>query len=80
VTVSREFLDEFLAARQEIASEIVDVMEAVESAVRYALALQLVQQIDRHLQTGTCHYYDTQGRLLTTLDEVVNAILSNTLQ
>jgi hypothetical protein len=80
VTVSREFLDEFLAARQEIASEIVDVMEAVESAARYTLALQLVQQIDRHLQNGTCHYRDTQGRLLTTLDEVVNAILSNTLQ
>jgi hypothetical protein len=53
---------------------------ANEGEACYAAALRLVQGIDRHLQAGTRHYYDTQGRLLTTLDQVVNAILSNTLQ
>ncbi len=53
---------------------------ANEQGVCYALALRLVGEIDTHLRRGTRHYYDSQGRLLTTLDEVVNAILSNTLQ
>jgi hypothetical protein len=53
---------------------------ASERDVSYAAALRLVEQIDSHLGAGTRHYYDTQGRLLTTLDGVVEAILSNTLQ
>ncbi len=50
-----------------------------DADVRYAAALKLVQVIDRNLQNGTRHYYDTQGRLLTTLDEVIHAALSDTL-
>jgi hypothetical protein len=48
--------------------------------VSYAAALRLVEQIDSHLCAGTRHYYDTQGRLLTTLDGVVEAILTDTLK
>jgi hypothetical protein len=53
---------------------------ASEQGACYAAALHLVREIDAHLRVGTCHYYDTQGRLLTTLDQVVNAILTNALQ
>jgi hypothetical protein len=60
--------------------QVVRIDAETLASIRYALALHLVAGIDRHLQNGTCHYYNTQGRLLTTLDEVVNAILSNTLQ
>ena len=46
---------------------------------RYAAALRLVQAIDRDLQKGTRHYYDGAGRLLLSLDEVVQAILHDNL-
>ena len=46
---------------------------------RYAAALRLVQAIDRDLQKGTRHYYDATGRLLVSLDEVVQAILNDNL-
>lgn len=47
---------------------------------RYALACQLIGEIDAHLQAGTRHYHDAQGKRLTHLGEVVEAILTNTLQ
>ena len=50
-----------------------------DADARYAAALQLVQVIDHNLQKGTHHYYDTQGRLLNTLDEVVHALLTDSL-
>jgi len=46
---------------------------------RYVAALKLVQVIDHNLRNGTQHYYDTQGKLLRTLDEVINAVLSDSL-
>jgi hypothetical protein len=46
---------------------------------RYAAALRLVQAIDHDLQKGTRHYYDATGRLLVSLDEVVQAILNDNL-
>jgi hypothetical protein len=46
---------------------------------RYAAALELVCAIDEHLQERTRHYRDTQGRLLLSLDEVVQAILTDNL-
>ena len=46
---------------------------------RYAAALKLVQMIDRDLQKGTRHYYDTRGQLLSTLDEVIQAMLTDNL-
>ncbi len=52
---------------------------ANEADARYAAALKLVQVIDHNLRNGTQHYYDTQGKLLRTLDEVINAVLSDSL-
>jgi hypothetical protein len=69
-----------LANREGDGCQVVRIDTDTWASIRYALALHLVAGIDRHLQAGTCHYYDTQGRLLATLDQVVNAILSNTLQ
>lgn len=50
-----------------------------DADARYAAALRLVQAIDHNLRNGTQHYYDTQGRLLQTLDEVIHAMLSDSL-
>ena len=50
-----------------------------DADARYALALKLVCTIDRNLQNGTHHYYDIQGRLLSTLDEVIHAMLTDSL-
>lgn len=50
-----------------------------DADARYAAALKLVQVIDHNLRNGTQHYYDTQGRLLHTLDEVINAMLTDSL-
>ena len=50
-----------------------------DADARYAEALKLVQAIDDNLRNGTQHYYDTQGRLLRTLDEVINAMLTDSL-
>ena len=50
-----------------------------DADARYAAALKLVEAIDYNLRNGTEHYYDTQGRLLRSLDEVINAALTDTL-
>jgi hypothetical protein len=50
-----------------------------DADARYAAALKLVQAIDHNLRNGTHHYYDTQGRLLSTLDEVIHAVLNDNL-
>jgi hypothetical protein len=54
-------------------------IQADDEDARYAAALRLVQAIDRDLQRGTRHYYDGTGKLLLSLDEVVQAILNDTL-
>ncbi len=50
-----------------------------DADARYTAALKLVQVIDHNLRNGTQHYYDTQGKLLCSLDEVINAMLTNSL-
>jgi hypothetical protein len=45
----------------------------------YAAAMQLVARIDDDLTRGVGHYRTKTGALLQTLDEVVHAILSDTL-
>jgi hypothetical protein len=49
------------------------------SEVKYELALTLVKAIDTHLKQGSRHYRNRSGRLLQSLDEVVNAILMGDL-
>ncbi|MCL4295740.1 MAG: hypothetical protein KJ077_08435 [Anaerolineae bacterium] len=45
----------------------------------YEAALKLVARIDEELRQGIRHYRNRAGELLTTLDEVVRAILGNDL-
>ncbi|RME70882.1 MAG: hypothetical protein D6784_15925 [Chloroflexi bacterium] len=52
---------------------------ASEREAAYYAALELVAQIDEALTRGTRHYRNKAGELLTTLDQVVHAILNNDL-
>jgi hypothetical protein len=63
------------------------LMEAVDKATvaagkdaAYHAALRLVRRIDSDLERGTGHYRTTDGLLLATLDQVVNAIIANNLE
>lgn len=53
--------------------------QTTDTDSRYQAAVNLVNTIDHHLKRGTCHYRDRQGRLLTSLDEAVRAILKDDL-
>lgn len=53
--------------------------ELAEANIRYDIALEIVTRIDTHLAQGTQHYRDRDGRLLTTLDQVIHAILTDNL-
>jgi hypothetical protein len=50
-----------------------------ERETAYRAALALVSRIDRDLTRSTGHYRNRAGALLTTLDEVVRAILTDNL-
>lgn len=50
-----------------------------EREATYHAALKLVARIDEDLTRGVRHYRNKAGTLLTTLDEVVRAILENDL-
>ena len=50
-----------------------------DADARYAAALHLVQAIDGDLQKGTRHFHNSAGKLLLSLDEVVQAILNDDL-
>ena len=54
--------------------QLVDKPEVV-----YPAALALVTVIDANLKFNTQHYRTRSGRLLRTLDQVVNAILADDL-
>lgn len=45
----------------------------------HELAFAVVQRIDADLTSGRRHYRDRAGRLLTTLEQVVRAILADDL-
>lgn len=45
----------------------------------YVAALHLVQRVDEDLRRGVRHYRDRAGQLLTSLDEVVRAMLDDNL-
>lgn len=50
-----------------------------EQEATYFAALELVARIDEDLTRGIRHYRTKAGVLLTTLDEVVRAILDDNL-
>ena len=59
--------------------ELVVSPPIAEGDAAYYAALKLVDRIDEDLTTGMRHYRNKAGRLLTTLDEVVHAILADDL-
>lgn len=59
--------------------ELVKTPTAAEREATYQAALKLVARIDDDLTRGIRHYRNKAGMLLTTLDEVVRAILDNDL-
>jgi hypothetical protein len=60
--------------------ELVVTHSASEADAAYYAALRLVDRIDEDLTKGIRHYRNRAGELLTTLDQVVNAILTDDLQ
>lgn len=50
-----------------------------EQEATYQAALELVAIIDENLTRGVFHYRNKAGVLLTTLDEVIHAILDDNL-
>lgn len=72
-----EFVAEFTQAKQSFSDHVFVVTDHKEAA--YQAALELVAEIDYNLTTGRGHYYNSMGEILTTLDEVVRAILGNDL-
>lgn len=64
---------------RRVCPSLVRTPAMVEREARYYAALKLVAQIDDDLARGIRHYRDRAGRLLTTLDEVTRAILSDDL-
>lgn len=46
----------------------------------YFMWLKVVSYLDRHLTRGTRHYRNEAGVLLTSLDEVIRAIIAGELR
>ena len=59
--------------------ELVKTSKVSEQEATYYAALELVERIDEDLTRGVRHYRDKAGILLTTLDEVVRAIIDDNL-
>jgi hypothetical protein len=59
--------------------ELVKPQKISEPEATYYAALELVARIDEDLTQGIRHYRNKGGVLLTTLDEVVRAILDDNL-
>lgn len=64
---------------QRVYPELVKTPTMAEREATYQAALKLVARIDEDLTRGIRHYRNKTGLLLTTLDEVVRAILDNDL-
>ena len=59
--------------------ELVVAQPLSEKDTTYYAALKLVARIDEDLTRGVRHYRNKAGELLTTLDQVVHAILADDL-
>ncbi|HMQ50513.1 MAG TPA: hypothetical protein PKE64_14620 [Anaerolineae bacterium] len=65
--------------RPRVYPELVKSSARNEREAAYYAALELVTRIDEELSRGIRHYRSRSGVLLTTLDEVINAILQDNL-
>jgi hypothetical protein len=54
--------------------------QAMPELNAYRFAYEAVRIIDRHLEANTRHYRDWNGRLLTTLEQVVRAIINKEME
>lgn len=55
-------------------------MTPTQQEATYRAALELVARIDEDLCLGTGHYYTKSGLLLYSLDQVVNSVLTDSLE
>ncbi|MDH3674498.1 MAG: hypothetical protein OES12_03305 [Anaerolineae bacterium] len=67
------------AKNSRVYPELVKTSKVSEQEATYYAALELVARIDEDLTRGIRHYRNKAGLLLTTLDEVVQAILDENL-
>ncbi|MCB0167139.1 MAG: hypothetical protein KDI79_23120 [Anaerolineae bacterium] len=65
--------------RPRVYPELVKPTVVTEQDAAYHAALELVARIDDDLSRGIRHYRTKAGQLLTTLDEVIRAILADDL-
>lgn len=72
--VKQVFTDHVFVVKADILAEAAQAKEAT-----YQAALELAAEIDYNLATGSGYYFNSQGEMLTTLDEVVRAVLDNNL-
>ena len=66
-------------ATPRVYPELVKPSRVSEQEATYYAALELVARIDEDLTRGIRHYRTKAGMLLTSLDEVVQAILDDNL-
>ena len=65
--------------QQQPTPRLVKSSKSNEQEATYHAALELVARIDEDLTRGVRHYRTKAGVLLTTLDEVIRAILDDNL-
>lgn len=70
-----DLIAEFQAERNAFEQRL----QAAMLAVRYSYSLEIVEKIDRNLESGRQHYRNRAGDLLTTLDQVISAIINDDL-
>lgn len=74
-----EFAAEFTQERRAFDDAVVVDAGRMEREAAYLVALDRVERIDDDLTLDIRHYRNRAGELLTTLDQVVNAILTDDL-
>ena len=72
-------VDKLVAEFQAEKDNFQNRVQAATLAIRYSVALDVVERIDALLERRAQHYRTKSGQLLTTLDQVVTAILQDDL-
>lgn len=72
-------VDDLVAEFQAEKDNFQNRVQAAMLAIRYSAALDAVERIDTLLELGRQRYRTKSGQLLTTLDQVVTAILQDDL-